>query len=213
MPFAALSLVFRSYTVYILLESLDDIGTILLMEELDKAYYRKMLLKRRGEISSSRREEATENALEKVLKLSSGHRYVLSFASFRDELNTWPINKMLAKQGRLLLPRISGLELQIFKVDNIEMQLEKNNQGLLQPARSFIEEIDPSLITLVLVPGLGFDRHNHRIGYGKGHYDRFLKKLSSHAITLGIGFTEQLLLDADLPCREHDVPLAHVNLC
>ena len=47
---------------------------------------------------------------------------------------------------------------------------------------------------VVLVPLLGFDRHGHRLGYGKGYYDRTLLNLRTddpELLALGIGFALQ----------------------
>ena len=35
--------------------------------------------------------------------------------------------------------------------------------------------IDSKNIDLMFVPLIGFDKYNHRLGYGKGYYDRYLK--------------------------------------
>ena len=40
---------------------------------------------------------------------------------------------------------------------------------------------------LVLVPLLGFDRVGHRLGYGKGYYDQFLRQLP-RSYALGVSF-------------------------
>ena len=56
---------------------------------------------------------------------------------------------------------------------------------------------------LVVVPGLVFDRHGHRLGYGKGYYDRTLAGYAGH--TAGVAF--QLQVVEALPIEAHDVPV------
>ena len=38
----------------------------------------------------------------------------------------------------------------------------------------------PGDIDLLVVPGLGFDRHGNRIGQGKGYYDRFIARITKN---------------------------------
>ena len=33
---------------------------------------------------------------------------------------------------------------------------------------------------LILMPGVAFDKRNHRIGFGKGFYDRYLQRENNH---------------------------------
>ena len=47
---------------------------------------------------------------------------------------------------------------------------------------------DPASIDLVIVPLLCFDERGHRVGYGKGYYDRFLKKCRPDCIKTGLSF-------------------------
>lgn len=44
--------------------------------------------------------------------------------------------------------------------------------GILEPASD--EHIEVGMIDLVFVPGIAFDRYGHRLGYGKGYYDRLI---------------------------------------
>lgn len=53
-------------------------------------------------------------------------------------------------------------------------------------------EVDVKEINIVLVPLLCFDKKGHRVGYGKGFYDRFLNRCNSNTITIGLSFFDPL---------------------
>ncbi len=50
--------------------------------------------------------------------------------------------------------------------------LKVNKHGMLEPSETK-KNIIPNV---ALVPRLAFDKNNHRLGYGKGYYDKFLNK-------------------------------------
>ena len=54
---------------------------------------------------------------------------------------------------------------------------------------------------LIVVPGMAFDRSGHRLGRGKGYYDRVLAQ-HPHVHTIGLCFDFQLL--PEIPCEPHD---------
>ena len=66
-------------------------------------------------------------------------------------------------------------------------------------------DVDPTLLDVVVVPGLAFTPDGRRLGQGGGHYDRFLPRLRPDCRTVGAGFAEQLV--DDLPTEPHDVRL------
>jgi 5-formyltetrahydrofolate cyclo-ligase len=180
------------------------------MESLlnDKIFLRCALKKIRAEILLSRREEAKLGLL-RLLSQLIPFKNILSFSSFESEIDTSLINFFLARTQRLLLPKIIGNELEIFKVDAPESQLLPHSFGMLEPNSKVCATIEACHVEVVLVPALGFDHKNHRLGYGRGFYDRFLKRVP-HALTLGIGFHEQFL--PDLPAFPTDIPLNKVCL-
>jgi len=51
-------------------------------------------------------------------------------------------------------------------------------------------EISTDKIEVVFVPLLAFDRQGHRVGYGKGFYDIFLKKCNPKTVKIGLSFFE-----------------------
>lgn len=62
----------------------------------------------------------------------------------------------------------------------------------------------PGDIDLLIVPGLAFDRHGHRLGQGKGYYDRFIARLQPPPTLVAVGLACQLQ-DAVIPTHEHDM--------
>ncbi len=58
-------------------------------------------------------------------------------------------------------------------------------------------------LDFVLVPGVGFSRDGHRLGRGKGHYDRFLALVPGWKC--GVAFDEQVV--DTLPFEPHDIRL------
>ena len=63
-------------------------------------------------------------------------------------------------------------------------------------------------IDTVIVPGLAFDRNHHRLGRGKGYYDRFLSILPKRVTTVGLAFDFQLT--ESLPTEAHDMRLQQI---
>ena len=60
-------------------------------------------------------------------------------------------------------------------------------------------------IEVVFVPVLALDKRGHRVGYGKGFYDRFLAQCSAQVIKVGLSFFEPIseIKDTD----KFDIPL------
>jgi 5-formyltetrahydrofolate cyclo-ligase len=54
---------------------------------------------------------------------------------------------------------------------------------------------------LIVVPGMAFDKAGHRLGRGKGYYDRFLSQYPQ-VYTIGLCFDFQLL--PEVPSEPHD---------
>jgi 5-formyltetrahydrofolate cyclo-ligase len=58
---------------------------------------------------------------------------------------------------------------------------------------------------IIVVPLVGFDAANYRLGYGGGYFDRTLAALEPRPVTIGVGF-EAALLDTIHP-QPHDVAM------
>ena len=84
--------------------------------------------------------------------------------------------------------------------------IQKNRWQIPEPAGS--EIVAPEALDLVIVPLLCFDGRGHRVGYGKGFYDRYLQKCRPDCIKAGLSFFPPVDVIDDV--HDSDVPL---DLC
>jgi 5-formyltetrahydrofolate cyclo-ligase len=157
-----------------------------------KAFLRTNLKNLRNSIPLERRQAAASQLAQ--LNVTGN---VLSFASFGSEIDTQFLNQKLARENRLILPKVIGDELHLLHVDDLS-KISLSKWGVPEPILSLCRPAEK--IDTILVPGLAFDKDHFRLGYGKGHYDRLLSKIS--ALTIGVGFIEQLA--EKLPREPHD---------
>jgi 5-formyltetrahydrofolate cyclo-ligase len=122
---------------------------------------------------------------------------VLAYLAFRNEPS---LDALFA-----LLPHISWLVPRTVRSNLMTIhpydptRLVRHRFGMLEPAANQ-PVVEPATIDVVLVPGVAFDWHGGRLGFGGGYYDRFLP--TTPAVRVGIAFDE-CVADA-LPCGEHD---------
>jgi 5-formyltetrahydrofolate cyclo-ligase len=86
-----------------------------------------------------------------------------------------------------------------------EDQLLVNRWGIPEPVygvSTLASEID-----LVIVPLLAFDEQGHRVGYGKGFYDKFLPNCKADCQKTGISFFGPVIID---DINHHDQKLTNV---
>lgn len=67
-------------------------------------------------------------------------------------------------------------------------QIEISPYGIPEPKEGI--EIASNTFEVVFIPLLVFDKIGHRIGYGKGFYDRFLETCNPDCIKVGLSFFE-----------------------
>lgn len=89
----------------------------------------------------------------------------------------------------LLYPVINGIKnTMISVIVKDETLFTTNKYGIDEPVKcdpTFPEEID-----LVLIPLLTFDVNGHRVGFGKGFYDKFLRDCRDDVVKIGFSFFE-----------------------
>lgn len=176
-----------------------------------KKELRKAFLEKRRNLSEERRKEAKKLLLQDLFPRLSSFSKVLSFASKKEEIDLSLLNQALAKEKRLLLPRVVDEEtLCPYTVNDLDLDRELVQHPkwkIKEPSPAFCAEVSLEKIKCVLVPALACDRNGHRLGYGVGYYDRLLAKLKCPSY--GILFKEQESF-SPLPIEAHDRALTAV---
>lgn len=130
---------------------------------------------------------------------------LLLYSALPDEVDTLPLLDEQTRQGKtILLPRVTG---------NTEMELHRYTGrhdlhpgafGIMEPMGEPFTDYDS--IDVAVIPGMAFDHDGHRLGRGRGYYDRFLSRFSpqtSHLYKIGLCFPFQLV--DEVPTDANDV--------
>lgn len=112
---------------------------------------------------------------------------ILAYYSLPFEVETAEAIDSWAQTKTIYLPVVVGDQLKI-KRYNGKSSLSKGAFGVFEPNGEIMDDL--SVIDLVLVPGVAFDKNRNRMGYGKGFYDKLLPLLRAKKV--GICFDFQL---------------------
>lgn len=96
-------------------------------------------------------------------------------------------------------------QLGISHLQGMDIDFDRGAFGVRQPAKPHLNFVAPSVIDIVILPGLAFDLKGSRVGYGLGYYDILLKQLSEETICVAVGFDFQIL--ESIPTNEFDMPV------
>ena len=98
---------------------------------------------------------------------------ILAYADYNHEVMTGFIIEAAWRDGKeVAVPKVVGQDMIFYKLTDFA-QLEKGYFGIPEPAGGEIVQWEDAMMVM---PGVAFDRENHRVGYGGGFYDRFLEK-------------------------------------
>lgn len=127
---------------------------------------------------------------------------VYGYLPYNQEVRTVPMLERAMKDGkRVAVPKCYGDEMKFIFMDDLS-KVAKGYAGIPEPIEDGPVADDET--ALVLMPGLAFDPHGHRIGYGGGFYDKFLAQEPNHP-TLALCYDFQMLPHLDT--EEFDIPV------
>lgn len=132
---------------------------------------------------------------------------VLLYHALPDEPNLQPLlDKGLCEGKQIILPVVVKDDLLLKSYNGIEA-MQKGAFGILEPIGDAWPESEYCTVNLAIIPGMAFDNAGHRLGRGRGYYDRLLSRLPQ-AYKLGVCFPFQHF--TSIPYERHDIPMDKV---
>jgi len=178
---------------------------------MKKSELRTLYLERRSSFSASQIAEASRAIADRFFEsvdLSEAQRFhcFIPIARFH-EVDTLPIFHRVWRDHPVIETFAPRSNLKTCEIESVRFAgdgaLVQNGWGISEPLGETIA--DPASIDIVVVPLLSFDKRGHRVGYGKGFYDRFLSECSRDCIKIGLSFFAPVEVIDDV--NRHDVTL------
>lgn len=174
---------------------------------MDKKQLRKYYKELRNKLSEEKREEKSLKIANRSLGLPIWDKlYYHIFLTIKKqkEINTDYLLQILHGKDKNIVASKSDFHtnemIHYLLQDNTPLSLSA--YGIPEPTNGI--RLSPEVIDIVFVPLLAFDKKGHRIGYGKGFYDRFLAQCTPDTIFIGLSFFEA---EESIAHEPTDIPL------
>jgi len=149
-------------------------------------------------------------------------RTVLLYHSLPDEVNTLMLLEHAVREDKtVLLPVVVGDELELRPYCQPQIgarppfgvgdNLQRGAFGIMEPVQEGEPITDYASVDLVIVPGMAFDNEGHRLGRGKGFYDKLFAtfaKVDAQPYKMGLCYDFQFV--ECVPNEQHDVKMEEV---
>jgi 5-formyltetrahydrofolate cyclo-ligase len=124
---------------------------------------------------------------------------ILAYADYNNEVVTrYLIEKAWQSGKEVAVPKVVGQEMIFYKLTDFS-QLAPGYYGIPEPCEGECVEWEEALM---IMPGVAFDRRNHRVGYGGGFYDRYLEQ-HPKVERLAVAFSFQIF--EEVPTEPTDI--------
>lgn len=175
---------------------------------ISKNKIRKQILARRNSEPAQSQEDRSTYIFRNLVPMINNYETIGIYVAIKSEVRTQKIHNHLLNMGIIpLYPAIRTRgrnQVMVFtQVDN-PRDMNYFKHGFPQPRR-FVT-YPRNAIDALIVPGIAFDHHGYRIGYGKGYYDKYLAKFNGEII--GIGYDFQLI--DSIPHESHDIRMHRI---
>lgn len=162
------------------------------MPKSDKTTLRTVYLDRRKSLSAEFLAEASKNICDRLISAMQWENLLVHvFIPIQrfDEPNTWPLIRSLWERPDVAVCT-SVSDLTNHSLSHFELTpstpLKQNKWGIEEPQNG--KEVSSSDIDRVIIPLLAYDKSGHRVGYGRGFYDRFLAECRTDVEKIGVSF-------------------------
>lgn len=134
---------------------------------------------KRSLISEVTLKEKSQLIFEKIIQTQEYKEAdaVLVYVDYNHEVMTRDLMKhALQERKSVFCPKVLGEEIDFFKIYDLN-ELTDQYKQILEPKAnlsSLFSRLNLDKPSLIIMPGLAFDRERNRLGYGMGYYDRYL---------------------------------------
>jgi 5-formyltetrahydrofolate cyclo-ligase len=176
----------------------------------DKPITRRTVLSRRDTMPEAERRAASgaiAASVDRLLGSQAAGSIVALYAPKGTEVETAVLDGLARARGlRVVYPRIVDGDRRLAFHEATYGELAASRFGLSEPAKD-ARRVETADISVFVIPGLAFDRHGWRVGWGRGYYDATLA-VAPRARRIGIAFECQLV--DEVPRDVHDARMHHV---
>ncbi len=174
-----------------------------------KAELRTIYKEKRRQLEAGQRRHLSRKVVKNALLYLDGqpqvqHIHVFLPIKRLHEINTFPLINALVQQNKNIYTSVSDhdkQEMQTIKL-SVSQHFIEDKYGIPVPAAW--QKGEDALIQLIFMPLLAYDLNGHRLGYGKGFYDRFLAAFPKEVVKAGLSFFAP---EIEIPAEPHDIPL------
>ena len=155
------------------------------MQSVVKEDLRREIRRLKQQYTPALLEELSEPIIARLRPHLVDARVIMAYYSLPDEVNTHQLLDELVAEGKtVLLPKVldaTTMELRLYTGPH---DLAPGPFGILEPTGSpfhlsTFSPFPPSSEMVALIPGVAFDALGHRLGRGRGYYDRFLRTMGT----------------------------------
>ncbi|MCH4192566.1 MAG: 5-formyltetrahydrofolate cyclo-ligase [Butyrivibrio sp.] len=180
---------------------------------MKKEDYRKLAIERRNRLTPEERENRSSKIAISLMASENWKQAerLLIYCSYLSEVSTRGlISQAIRAHKKVYCPRITDAgqkQMEFYRIHDIS-DLRAGFKEIPEPVTQEVymtQDYSDSEkgTTLVVLPGVAFDKECNRIGYNGGYYDRYLVRIP-YAAKVAICFSCQLFAET-LPTDPHDV--------
>lgn len=168
----------------------DDITT-------RKAAQRALVRERLAAMTPADRQEKSARVCRRAIDLESFRQAmtVMMYMPLPSEVDVTPLAIRCFQMGATVcVPKVDWQRrdmsaVEMLRFDDQDLMLDEHGIRVPRGGRMVL----PSLIDVIIIPGLAFDAQGNRLGRGRGYYDRFLGKIGRAVPKIGVCFDEQMV--------------------